>query len=140
MSIEARLVGGTLMLVLASIFGFLGVFGLLRNCKRRAKGCFAEGTIIGHKQRNHGSGPTTYSPEVEFETPEGEKIVFVASFGSSRPPKRGRKVKVLYYPNDPEDADISAISTFWIGPSIVILFAAGFLAMSVAFYTGTFPQ
>jgi hypothetical protein len=140
MPIEARLIGGTLMLVLASVFGFLGVFGLLRNYKRRAKGCSAEGTIIGHKQRDRGSGPTIYSPEVEFETPEGEKIVFVASFGSSRTPQRGRKVKVLYYPNDPEDADLSAISGFWIGPSIVILFAAGFLAMAVAFYAGTLPR
>src|SRR5262245_21957421 len=108
MSIEARLVGGTLMLVLASIFGFLGAFGFLRGYKRRAKGCSAQGTIIGYKQRSRGKGPTTYSPEVEFQTPEGEKITFVASSGSSRRSKLGRTVKVLYYSNDPEDADIAS--------------------------------
>jgi hypothetical protein len=38
---------------------------------------------------------------------------------------------VLYYPADPEDADIASFATFWIMPLLLTAFAAGFLTLSV---------
>ena len=140
MSIETRLIGGTFALAMACLFGFLGALVFLSGYKLRSKGRSAKGTIVSNKQRRHGNGRPTYSPEVAFETAEGEKIVFVASFGSNRKSTIGRTVKVLYYPYAPADADVASVTAFWIGPSIVMLIALGLLAVSIAFYAGFFPQ
>jgi hypothetical protein len=86
------------MLAFASVLGFIGVFTFVRRFRRQMKGCAATGTVVGHRERQGGDG-TTYSPEVEFQTPEGERIRFVASWGSGRRSTLGRRVRVLYYPN-----------------------------------------
>ena len=118
------------MLGMAGLFGFLGAFMFWRCYKRQTKGCVAEGIVVSHQERRHSDG-TTYRPEVEFRTRDGEHITFVASTGSSRRPTPGRKVKVLYYPADPEDADIASFGTFWVIPLLLMAFAAGFLTLSV---------
>ncbi len=99
------------------------------------RGCAATGRIVGHRERRHSEG-TTYSPEVEFQTPAGQTIRFVASWGSGRRPTLGRRVRVLYYPGDPEDAAIVSLADIWVMPLLLMVPAAGFLVMSVMFYTG----
>ncbi len=123
------------MLAFGSVLGFIAVFAFVRRLRRQVGGCAATGRIVGHRERRHSEG-TTYSPEVEFETPEGERIRFVAPSGSGRKPTVGRRVRVLYYPSDPEDAAIVSFADIWAVPMLLMLAAAGFIAMSFMFYTG----
>jgi hypothetical protein len=132
MPIEARIICGLFTLVVACVFGGFGVFGIRQSCNRKTKGIAADGVVVGHTERRHsGAASTTYSPEVEFQTPSGEKIVFVASFSSRRLPTLGRKVKVLYYPDNPQDADITAPLTSWILPLLLLALGLVCLFMSM---------
>lgn len=123
------------MLAFASVLGFIAVFAFVRRLRRQMRGGAATGRIVGHRERRHNEG-TTYSPEVEFQTPEGERIRFVASWGSGRRPILGRRVRVLYYPEDPQDAAIVSFADVWVVPLLLMVPAAGCLAMSVMFYIG----
>jgi hypothetical protein len=123
------------MAAFASLTGCISVFAFVRRFKRRMKGCAAMGTVVSNQERRS-SDSTTYSPEVEFQTPDGKRITFVAPFGSSRRSTLGRRVNVVYYPNDPEDAAVLSFGDLWVIPFLLMLFAAGCLAMSVMFYAG----
>jgi hypothetical protein len=106
--------------------------------KKITKWHVAYGTVVGF-----GTGgsmrTTTCRREVEFQAPGGKKVVFTESTGSASSSRRhsiGRKVKVLYSPDDPTKADIPTIMGLWIGPLIFSFFGAAFLFMSVVFYAG----
>jgi len=119
-------------LVMASLWGFLGIFMLRRSYKRKTLGVAAIGVVVGHRERRHsGASDTSYSSEVEFEAQNGQKITFAASFSSKRLAPLGSKVKVLYYPDNPQDADISAPLTSWIAPLLLLAFGSFFLFMAV---------
>ena len=132
MPIEARIICGLFTLILAGVFGGFGIFGIRQSCKRKTKGIATSGVVVGHTERRHsGAASTTYSPEVEFQAPSGEKILFAASFSSRRLPTLGRKVKVLYYPDNPQDADIAASLSSWILPLLLLAFGLVSLFMSI---------
>jgi hypothetical protein len=133
MPIEARIIMESFFLAMAGLWGGLSIYMLRRSYKRKIQGTAAAGVVVGHTVRVHGDiSNTTYSPEVEFETRSGEKIVFTASFSSGRMPSLGRKVKVLYYPNNPHDADMASSLASWIVPLLLLAFGLSFLCMAVA--------
>jgi len=140
--IGVRIVGGTVMLASASIFGYFAISMLRKSYKRATKGIATRGVITGFQTQNLGVGASSrkYFPEVEFQTLPGEKITFVSSFGSNADPKIGRKVKVLYYSDNPRDAAIASFFKFWIFPLPFLIGAAAFLLFSLFFYTNAFGQ
>jgi hypothetical protein len=133
MPIQARIIIEIFSLAMASLWGFLGISMLCRSYKRKASGIATVGVVVGHQERRYGElVDTTYSPDVEFETRNGEKIVFTASSGSTRRTRVGHKVRVFYYPDNPRDADIAAPLTSWIVPLLLLAFGLGFLFMAIA--------
>jgi hypothetical protein len=132
--LEGRIIVGFFMLALGCLFGSFGVYMTRQSWKRSTKGVAADGTVIGQKEWHHG-GPrlsdTTYSPQVEFQTPSGERIVFTGSISSGNPPRLGRKVKVRYYPDNPHDADIASPLTAWILPFLLLTLGLGTLFIFV---------
>jgi hypothetical protein len=135
--IGVRIVGGTVMLASACAFGYFAILMLRKSYKRAVKGVATSGFVSGF-QLQSGSGAAHYSyyPEVEFQTLHGEKITFVASVGSNTNPKLGRKVKVLYYPDNAKDADISSLLTSWFFPLFFMVGAIVFLLGALMFYCG----
>jgi len=108
-------VAGYLALVLAGIFGALGVGTFLFGARRKV----ARGVVVGYEERR--SHQTLYYPKVKFETVTGEKVVFTARFGSTGKPLPGRKVRVLYHPLTPAvDADISTLRDLWLLPFVLL--------------------
>jgi hypothetical protein len=75
----------------------------------------AQGTVVGLK-----SG----APEVRFQAQDGREIRFTSSV-SSKPPAYsvGENVEVLYRPDRPEDAEVNAFMSLWLG--VIILGALG---------------
>jgi hypothetical protein len=59
---------------------------------------------------------------------------FVSGFQFN--PKLGRKVKVLYYPDNAKDADISSLLTSWFFPLFFMVGAIVFLLGALMFYCG----
>ena len=139
--IGARIGGGTVMLACASAFGYFAISMFRDSYKRAAKGVATSGVITG-SQISHGGGvsSTYYVPKVEFQPQGGEKIIFVASVGSKAEPKIGRKVRVLYFPDNPKDADISSLMSSWLSPLFFLICALFFLLFSLFFYTNAFGE
>lgn len=106
---------GNLMLVLAGLSGFLGVYTFVRGAKRKV----AHGVVVGDvPEYRHRA---MYYPKVEFKTAAGETVVFTARFGSTRRAEPGRKVRVLYHPEAPApDADISSLGDIWLLPFLLL--------------------
>ena len=139
--IPARIFGGTAMLTGASAFGYFGMLMLRKSYKLATQGIATTGTIIGSElQLRAGASQTLYAPKVEFQTARGERVTFVASVGSNAAPKTGRKVKVLYIPDNPQDADVNSLLRSWLFPLLMVLTGGCFLFGAVMFYTNVFGQ
>ena len=132
---KLNIILGTAMLLVGSVFGLAGYFILRRGLRLKAKGCTGEGIIVGYEERGVDHS-TNFFPKVEFEALDGEKHVFIASNGGGRMPAIGRRVRVRYYPNDPDDADIASFGGIPFFSVLMFLFALGFLGMSLIFFSG----
>ena len=60
--------------------------------------------------------------------------------GSRALPKTGRKVKVLYLPDKPPEADVKSLIRSWAFSLVGLAAAAVFLFASLPFYTNIFGQ
>jgi len=134
-AMRLSIVLGTVMLLFASAFGMAGYFILRRGLRLRAKGCATDGVIVGYEQRRV-EYSTSFYPKVEFQALDGQKYIFRASNGGGRMPTIGRRVRVRYYPNDPDDADIASFGGIPYFSVLMFLFAFGFLSASLIFYSG----
>ena len=135
MLLHTRIIIGTVMLVFAAAFGVAGFFILRRSFRLRFKGSSADGVIVGYEQRCGEHSPN-YFPNVEFHALDGQKYVFKASAGGSQLPRVGRRVRVTYFPNDPDDAYIASFGGFSFFGVVMFLFAVGFFGMSLIAYSG----
>ena len=71
---------------------------------------------------------------MRFVTANAETIEFVSSSGSSPASESpGDRVEVLYDPDDPYGAQLSGIFHVWLGPAVLAMVGAGFVAS--AWYT-----
>jgi len=137
MPVKVGLFGGIFMLAMGGLFGFFGVWMFRDSYKKITKWLVAYGTVIGFEEETT-NGKTHYRRKAEFQCPSGNKIVFTASTSSGMKPSIGRKVKVLYSPDDPTKADISSFLNLWLGPVVFLFFGAVFLVMSVLFFCAPF--
>jgi len=118
------------------LFGGMGlgalIGGLLWGKKRfllSRNGLPGRGKVIENYKsettsRKNGYDTTdiSYYPVVEFRTRSGETIRFRGSTGSGVPDyEAGAPVDVLYDPEKPHEAQISAFSQFWLGPMVVTI-------------------
>jgi hypothetical protein len=126
------------MLAFACMLGFFGISMLRRNYRLSTKGVATSGTVIDFEERMGSRSGRSYYPKVEFQIPSGEKVEFIASVGSSATPKLGRKVKVLYFSDKPQDAEVASLLRFWVFPLLVLGAGAVFLLGSLVFYTAAF--
>ena len=92
-----------------------------------------EGTIVSSRS-SYSDGSTTYAPVIEYVLPEsGHKITFKHSVSSSHPGwSIGDRVKVLYHPNDPQDAMMDDGWFNWFGS--IILGGIGSVFTFVGFF------
>jgi len=139
MTLQTRMIIGTVMLVFAAAFGVAGFFITRRSFRLRAKGRAADGVIIGCDKMLVDS-LWRFFPKVEFQSQDGETHIFTASAGGSQMPRIGRRVRVSYLPNAPEDADVSSFGGISFFGVVMFLFAVGFFGLSLIFYSGLVEQ
>jgi hypothetical protein len=121
------------------IFGGMGLTALIGGLAWGAKRIFlykngvaATGVVVETYQSSStdsdGHSSVSYYPVVEFRTSDGRTCRFKGSTGSSSPDfEDGAVVKLRYNPSDPNEAQLTNFSQFWLGP--VAITAAGLIAL-----------
>jgi hypothetical protein len=123
--------GKTAVVVFGLLFGGIGlglILGALYTFDHtrsfKAKAMRAEGKVKELVLSRSGTGSrrsATYSPLVEFDTADGQRIQFTGSVSSNPPAYRpGQQVGVLYLPDDPYSA---GIDSFWQQWFLAVLLA-----------------
>lgn len=125
-----------------AIFGGMGlaflIWGLAWGARRVSlyrTGLPTTGTVVEFEQgevADDEEGPRpSYYPVVEFQTPDGRTFRFRGSTGSSSPEfSIGARVAVRYDPRQPNRAQLTKFSHFWLGP--LLLTVGGLLALFLA--------
>lgn len=118
---------GKALWIAGGIFGLAGLGMLVgggfmaRNTLAfRARAVSAEGVVVDLIQKRDSKGSSTWSPEVEYRTADGETRTYVSS-SSSNPPAwdRGEKVTLRYDPDNPERVRLDGFMDNWFGPTIL---------------------
>jgi hypothetical protein len=121
------------------IFGGMGLAALIGGLMRGGKrimlykdGIAAAGTAVetyeSSSTDSDGHSSISYYPVVEFQTPDGRTYRFKGSTGSSSPDfENGAAVRLRYNPKNPNEAQLTNFSQFWLGP--VAITAAGLIAL-----------
>ncbi len=102
--------------VAVAIYAFYNLSTFVAQAER------AKGTIVGfEKQRK------VFKPVITFRTAEGDSVTFTTVMGSEDTMlvKTGSKVKVLYYPEAPENAVLESERELWFPPAMILLFGVG---------------
>jgi hypothetical protein len=107
----------------------MGVFAWLRTRRFISESLRAPGTVVGLEPRRGSKGGTTYSPVVEFATPEGVVRQFTDPV-SSNPAgySVGDRVEVLYHWQDHARARLAS--------KFRLYFVAGLLSFLGLIFTG----
>ena len=129
-------------------FGGLGLFALItgvvlgfKRSELLRSGLRTQGVVvdqfksvsstIGEGTARITETSVSYYPVVEFLTQRGATIRFRGATGSGVPDyETGAVVKVVYRPDDPQQAKILTFSQFWLGPLVVTV------AVSRRFFRG----
>jgi hypothetical protein len=135
MTLHARIIGGTVWLLMALVPAIIGFFILRRSRRLHTSGSHTDGVIVGSDKKLVDS-LWRYFSKVEFQSHDGQRYVFTASAGGSQMPRVGRKVRVTYLPHDPEDADVSSFGGISFFAVVMFLFAFGFFGVSLIYYSG----
>lgn len=102
-------------------FCLWGVYAAYNSWNLSKNGESTTGIVIELEEGTDGDGNCcTYSPVIEFEA-NGQKYTF-ESDNASYPPayEVGEEVRVLYNPENPDNAQINKASERWLMPVIVI--------------------
>ncbi|MGN6556140.1 MAG: DUF3592 domain-containing protein [Verrucomicrobiota bacterium] len=135
MTLHARIIGGSLWLLMAFVPAVIGLLILRRSRRLHTAGVHTDGLVVGCDKClvDHA---WQYFPQVEFQSLDGQRHTFTASSGGSQMPRVGRRVRVSYLPHAPEDAEISSFGGISFFAVVMFLFAFGFLGVSLIYYVG----
>jgi hypothetical protein len=101
--------------------GFLIVAGLVYNngVAFRARSEMASGTVTGMSVSTNSDDITSYCPQIQFATRDGQQVTYFPNVCSTSPQfETGDRVELYYDPLDPEEAQIMG---FWTQYGIVTL-------------------
>jgi hypothetical protein len=135
MTLPMQLLGGTVLALMAAACGYFGVWVWRTGAKFRTKDSrFTVGRVVDVVMTSDNLG-MKWSPKVEFETLEGQTIVFVGNPAEDNLRLKGRSVKVVYLPENPAEAEIQSRGP-WVVLVLVFIFTAALLFASVSTYLG----
>jgi len=134
MTITMRFLSGTTMAFVAFLLGYFGLWVWRIHSRFGTKGRLTVGKVVDVEMRSDNLG-MKFSPKVEFETLEGQKIVFFGEATEENHKLKGRSVKVMYMPENPAEAEIRSSGPVVV-MVIVFFFAAFSLFMSASCFLG----
>lgn len=111
-------------------FALVGAVQLRKSVRASLNWKRAQGRIAGNLEAKNFKGESVYSAKIEFLV-EGKPLRFISSWHRGWPFKAGRKIKVLYDPENPsrEPRTASFVSQ-WLGPGVFL--GLGLTALALA--------
>lgn len=98
-----------LVILICIPFVVIGIYEFCKTAKMDNTFVATEGTVVGNAYRATLQDGAAYFPMVEFQTKAGKTESFTDGIGSYPPDyKVGVKVKIMYDPDNPQDARIKA--------------------------------
>jgi hypothetical protein len=134
MTMPMRILLGTTMFFVATLLCYFGFWIWRIHSRFGTKGRLTVGKVVDLEMRSDNLG-MKWSPKVEFETLEGQKIIFLGEASEENQKLKGRNVKVMYMSDNPTDAEIRSAGP-WVVMAIVFFFAAFSLFMSASCILG----
>ncbi|MDH5285623.1 MAG: DUF3592 domain-containing protein [Betaproteobacteria bacterium] len=102
-----------------------------RSAARLSAGGRAMGKVARNEEqlveRSKGAPRTFYFPVVEFDTPQGQSVVFRSDTGRGAPTPVGTPLPVVYDPAQPSRAELATFRSLWLFPLLVSLLGLPFL-------------
>jgi hypothetical protein len=90
------------------------------------------GTVIGYKQYDYSVSRTSYLPQVQFVSVDGQTHTFYSSTGSGRRPYHiGGAVKVIYPLDNPAKATIKSVSNLCALPIFALFIGVVFTLLGL---------
>jgi hypothetical protein len=108
--------------------GAAGCGFVLRSLRLRRRRASGDGVILGYREDYEAS----FFPTVQFRLPNGEESIFESRCSGS--PKRlpvGSRVRVLYSPEDPLQAEVLSFSNSWLLPIVLLGFGLIFTLVGI---------
>ena len=137
-----EIIFGILFLAFGIFFGWYTIPLLRKRYELFTKGISTTGVITGHESNSRAYGQSySYADEIEFQTRQGEQIFFVSSFYFQYSWSRaaGTRVKVLYNPENPQDAIDASFMYFWLIPLCFLAASLGGIYLSLCLFLGITP-
>jgi hypothetical protein len=114
----------------------LGALMLLRRPIRLLRaGGSANGVVVDSGESietARGGSSRFFFPVVEFTTRQGRSIRFTSDTGRRVARAKGSSVRVLYDPDQPDDAALATFATLWLFPLVTSAFGMPFLVAGFA--------
>jgi hypothetical protein len=110
-----------------------GAFMLLRRPFRLMRaGGSGNGVVVDSEESmqsatNGGPSSRYFFDVVEFTTRHGRAIRFTSAAGRHVSRAKGSSVRVLYDPDDPNNAELVSFASLWLMPLVTSLFGLPFL-------------
>ena len=122
---------GLLMVVVSAILIASTLYVLTSNTWLLLTSESTEGEVIGTPQQNPGYEFSVSLPArhglVRYQDAAGTEHVFSEDIGGENPIyEKGAQVTVLYHPEEPENARIRDFMAMYLGPALLLPFAAVF--------------
>jgi hypothetical protein len=111
-------------------FLVIGIVLVVKNSRFVKMATKTTGQIVDMSTFTGDRGHTMYSAVIEFKTFDNKAIRFPHPSSSTRKPKLGREVKVIYREENPEKAKLDSAFGLYIAP--VIVFAFGVVMLAIA--------
>jgi hypothetical protein len=101
----------------------------IHSWRRRRSWVSGEGVIVGYRED---SDAIASLPEVQFRLPNGKEYTFVsACSGSPEKSPAGSRVRVLYAPESPSNAEVWSFSNLWALPIALLGFGLVFILAGI---------
>lgn len=128
-----------LPLSLGTIFFWVGLSSLRRNCRLVRDGCKAEATVVAARPiRARGNGSRVWHPatvlDFSFRDTHGQEQHFFRSIALGNPQRFrvGDHVPVIYEEKHPEQARLRSFTEIWFAPTIGLLFGIAGMGIGIA--------
>ena len=129
-------IAGSVIAGLVAVGCLIGSVAAYFSQSRKRRGFISgTGTVVGLEKRIFRAGSAgVYCPVVEFMPGAGETIRFESAFGSNPASQKvGDKVKVVYNPQNPKEAEVDSGLSKWLAPGCLLAFSLGACLFSFIF-------